>query len=193
MVQRTMSTSASPIITHCFTIHFLKFQMVVSKASFLSSWISLKRWSKMLFILSTYFWASSGFCALVSGHSSSSSSSKSITGGTSSKAIANKDVLDTRPVGGPTRLSSSKTRYRMLVLAGTAAYIGSITQSACCPLANFLHQPITIQHSLMLISFSAWWVALKVQIKEKSPAGTTCWYSTCAAVGRNLVEYSEMT
>ena len=45
----------------------------------------------------------------------------------------------------------------------------------------------------MLIGFSAQWVELKVQIKEKSPAGTTCWYSAHADVGRNLVEYSEMT
>ena len=44
----------------------------------------------------------------------------------------------------------------------------------------------------MLISFLAQWVELRVQIKEKSPAGTTCWYSACAAAGRNLVEYSEM-
>ena len=31
-----------------------------------------------------------------------------------------------------------------------------------------------------------------MQIKEKSPAGTSCWYSAHAAVGRNLVESSEM-
>ena len=79
----------------------------------------------------------------------------------------------------------------MVFLAGTAAYIGSKTRSACRALANFLHQPITIQYSLMLINFSAWWVELRVQIKEKPPAGTTCWYSACAAAGRNLVESSE--
>ena len=32
-----------------------------------------------------------------------------------------------------------------------------------------------------------------MQIKEKSPAGTTHWYSACAAAGGNLVESSEMT
>ena len=177
--------STSPIVAHCFTTHFLKFQMVVPNVSFLSSWINLDRWLKMLFILSTYCWASSGFCGPVSGHSFSSSSSKSITGGTSSEAIANHDVLDTRPKEGGNLVGTSKTRFRMVFLVGTAAYIGSITRSACHPLANFLHQPITIQYSLMLINFSAWWVQLRVQIKEKSPAGTTCWYSTCAAVGRN--------
>ena len=193
MVWRTTSTSTSPIIAHCFTIHFLKFWMVVPNASFLLSWINLERWSKMLFILSTYCWASSGFCAPASGHSSSSSSSKSITGGTSSRAIANHDVLDTRPKEGGNLVGTSKTRFRIVFLVGTAAYIGSITQSACCPLANFLHQPITIQYSLTLISFSARWVELRVQIKEKSPVGTTCWYSAHAAVGRNLVESSETT
>ena len=174
MVRRTTSMSASPIVTHCFTIHFLKFQMVIPNASFLSSWINSERWSKMLFILSTYCWASSGFCAPASGHSSSSSSSKSITGGASSEAISNHDVLDTRPKEGSNLVGTSKTRFRMVFLAGTAAYIGSKTQSVCRALANFLHQPITIQYSLMLIGFSTRWVGLRVQIREKSPAGTTC-------------------
>ena len=147
--------SASPIVTHCFTIHFVKFQMVIPNVSFLSLCISLERWSKMLLILSTYCWASSGFCAPVSGHSSSSSSSKSITGGTSPEAIFNHDVLDTRPKEGGNLVGTSKTRFRMVFLVGTAAYIGSKTQSACCALANFLHQPITIQYSLTLINFSA--------------------------------------
>ena len=44
----------------------------------------------------------------------------------------------------------------------------------------------------MLIGFSALWVELRVQIKGESPAGTSCWYSACAAVGRNLVESCEM-
>ena len=61
----------------------------------------------------------------------------------------------------------------MLVLAGTAAYIGSMTLICLPPpLVNFLQQPITIQHSLMLIGFSARWVELRVQIKGESPAGT---------------------
>ena len=81
----------------------------------------------------------------------------------------------------------------MVVLAGTAAYIGSETQSSCRTLASFLHQPITIQYSLMMIDFSVQWVEPRVQIKGKSPAGTTCWYSAHAAAGRNLVESSEMT
>ena len=81
----------------------------------------------------------------------------------------------------------------MVFLVGTAAYIGSKTRSACRTLANFLRQPITIQYSLMMIDFSAQWVELRVQIKGKSPAGTTCWYSACAAAERNLVEFSEMT
>ena len=86
---------------------------------------------------------------------------KSITGGTSSEAIANHDVLDTRPKEGGNLVGTSKTRFRMVFLVGTAAYKGSKTQSACHPLANFLHQPITIQYSLMLIGFSAWWVELQ--------------------------------
>ena len=40
----------------------------------------------------------------------------------------------------------------------------------------------------MLISFSALWVELRGQIKGESPAGTSCWYSACAAAERNLVE-----
>ena len=80
----------------------------------------------------------------------------------------------------------------MVVLVGTAAYIGTKNQSACRALANFLHQPITIPYSLMMIDFSVRWVDLRVQIKGKSPAGTTCWYSAHAAAGRNLVESSEM-
>ena len=134
MVWRTTSTSVSPIIAHCFMIHFLKLQMVVSKASFMSSWTNSERWLKIPFILSTYFWASSGFCAPVSGHSSSSSSSKSITGGVSFEAIMLIKMFwipDLRK--GPTRLSSSKTRYRMLVLVGTAAYIGSMTLICLLP------------------------------------------------------------
>ena len=192
MVRRTTSTSASSIIAHCFTIHFLKFRMVIPNASFLSSCINSERWSKMLFILSTYCWASSGFCAPASGHSSSFSLSKSITGGASFKAFSNHDVLDTKPKEGGNLVGTSKTRFRMVFLVGTAAYIGSKTQSACRALANFLHQPITIQYSLTMIDFLARWVELRVQIKGKSPAGTTCWYSAHAAVGRNLVESSEM-
>ena len=184
--------STSPIVAHCFMIHFLKFQMVVPNASFLSLWINLERWSKMLFILLTYCWASSGFCAPASGHSSSSSSIKSMTGGTSSEAISNHDVLDTKPKEGGNLVGTSKTRFRMVFLVGTAAYIGSKTQSACHALANFLHEPIIIQHSLTMIDFSARWVELRVQIKGKSPTGTTCWYPACAAAGRNLVESSEM-
>ena len=130
MVWRTTLTSASPIVTHCFMIHFLKFRMVVPNASFLSSCISLERWSKMLFILSTYCCTSSGFCAPASGHSSSSSSIKSITGGASSEAISNHDVLDTKPKEGGNLVCTSKTRFRMVFLVETAAYIGSKTQSA---------------------------------------------------------------
>ena len=125
MVRRTTLTSASPIVTHCFTIHFLKFQMVIPNASFLSSCISSERWLKM-FILLTYCWASSGFCAPVSGHSSSSSI-KSMTGGASSEAISNHDILDTKPKEGGNLVGTSKTRFRMVFLAGTAAYIGSKT------------------------------------------------------------------
>ena len=40
-----------------------------------------------------------------------------------------------------------------------------------CTLADFLHWSITMQHSPMLISFSALWVELRVQIKGESPAG----------------------
>ena len=89
-------------------------------------------------------------------------------------------------------VGTSKTRFRMVFLVETAAYIGPETRSAHCTLANFLHQPITIQYSLSMIDFSAWWVELRVQIKGKSPAGTTCWYSVHAAAKRNLVESSEM-
>ena len=121
IVWRTTSTSASPIIAHCFTIHFLKFQMVIPSASFLSSCINLERWSKMLFILSTYCWASSGFCAPVSGHSSSSSSSKSITGGTSSEAIFNHNVLDTKPKEGGNLVGTSKKRFRMVFFGGNSS------------------------------------------------------------------------
>ena len=64
----------------------------------------------------------------------------------------------------------------MVVLVGTAAYIGSETQSACRALTNFLHQPITIQYSLMMIDFSVRWVELRCRSKESHlqapPAGT---------------------
>ena len=194
MVWRTTSTSASPIVAHCFTIHFLKFRMVIPNASFLSSWINLERWSKMLFILLTYCWASSGFCAPASGHSSSSSSIKSImTGGTSSEAIASHDVLDTRPKEGHNWVGTSKTRFRMVFLVGTPDYKG-LDPLMCyhCTVQFFTpanHHPAFTNADWFLGIV----VELRVQIKGESPAGTTCWYSACAAAGGNLVESSEMT
>ena len=108
MVRRTMSMSASPIVSHCFTINFLKFLMVIPRVSFLSSWMSSDRWLKIWLILSTYCSASYGFCAPASGHSSSSSSSsRSITGGTSLKPFLT-DVLDTDLRRGATELAPPK-------------------------------------------------------------------------------------
>ena len=79
----------------------------------------------------------------------------------------------------------------MVLLAGTPAYIGSMSLICSLTLVSFLHQPITSQHSPVLIDFSVWWVEVTLQIKGKSPAGTNCWYSAHAAVGGDLVEYSE--
>ena len=50
IVHRMTSTSASPIVSHCLVTIFLKFWMVWPKASFVSSWIRVERWSKTLFM-----------------------------------------------------------------------------------------------------------------------------------------------
>ena len=75
-------------------------------------------------ILLGFFWI---LCSSASGHSSSSSSSKSIMGGASSEAMSNHDVLDTKPKEGGNLVGTSKTRFRMVFLVGTAAYIGPMT------------------------------------------------------------------
>ena len=101
MVWRTMSMSASPIITHCFTIHFLKFQMVIPNASFLSSWINLREVVEdvvySIYILLGFFWI---LCSSIRPLSLFLFKQVNHRGCTSSKAIANKDVLDTRPKEG---------------------------------------------------------------------------------------------
>ena len=72
----------------------------------------------------------------------------------------------------------------MVFLAGTPAYIGAMTFDLLAdPWSVFLHQPITIQHSLSLIDFWVWWAEPTLQFKGKSPAGTNCWYSAHAAAG----------
>ena len=188
---RHLLLPSSPTV---FMIHFLKFQMVIPQCVFLIFMYQFGEVVKdvvyFVDILLGFFWI---LCSSIRPLLSSSSSSKSIMGGASFEAIFTHDVLDTNLRRGGNLVGTSKTRFRMVFLVGTAAYIGSKTQSACHALANFLHQPITIQYSLTMIDFSAWWVELRVQIKGKSPAGTTCWYSACAAAERNLVESSEMT
>ena len=80
------------------------------------------KWSKILLILSWYCSASATFCAPASGHSSSSSSTNSTTGSALS-------VIDCRcsgfePKEGGNLVGHSKTRFKLMVLVGTAAYIG---------------------------------------------------------------------
>ena len=47
-----------------------------------------------------------------------------IIGGASSEAISTLDVLDTRPKEGGNLVGTSKTRFRMVFLVGTAVYKG---------------------------------------------------------------------
>ena len=126
MVWWTTSTLASPIVSHCLTTVFLKFLIVWPKAVFVSSWINVEKVVKhvvdlfyisfclfnildpslrplfLLFLNQLYHWCV--FC------SHFLSSFCCCTG--------------CEPKEGANCVGLSKTRFRMVFLAGTAGYIG---------------------------------------------------------------------
>ena len=95
--------------------------------------------------------------------------------------------------GGKLSLATPKTMVQNGVSGrNSCLYRGPHPTWMSYPWLNFLQQPITIQYSPSMIDFLCTGVQLRVQIKGKSPAGTSCWYSAHAAARRNLVESSEM-
>ena len=59
------------------------------------------------------------------------------------------------------------------------------------PWSVFLHQPITIQHSVS-DQFLGMVGRANIADQRKSPAGINYWYPACAGCWGNLVENSEM-
>ena len=191
IVLNTTSVSAAPILSHCFVITFLKFWIVSKSAVLVSWWIKMDRVSKMLLILSWYCSASATFCApclwpflflffhYLYHWIRFLCHSCWCTG--------------IEPKEGGNLVGHSKTRFKLMILAGTATYIGHAPHLDGVPWWIFYSQPNRNAAFTIDDWFLCTGVELRVQIKGKSPAGTCSWCPACAAVGRNLVESPEKT